>query len=265
MTMTDDFESALWKIDRARKHADDLEAEINAFADTVPYEAEIVGTPETGHGQYRVGRVAPLPTSFSLIAGDTAHNIRSALDHFAWAAVPPQSHHPRTMFPIWNRKGSIRPPRDQGRDKWRDEVESALKGGAHELIEAVVKLEPWQGGRDSLLWAVNELERIDKHRLLLPVAAVNTAISIDFTRPQEKAGPVLRLRPDSWTPLETGNVLLDVGLYSGFAAPPKFDVDVMLREPPELRDKPIVTQLRILARYAEKTIRELMPLSSRQP
>jgi hypothetical protein len=265
MTMTNDFESALWKIDRARKHANELEAEISAFAETVPYGGEIVGTPESGHGQYRVSRVSPLPVSFSLIAGDAAHNIRSALDHFAWAAVPPQSHHPRTMFPVWNRKGSVSPTRDQGRDKWRDEVESALKGAAAQLIEAVVKLEPWQGGRDSLLWAVNELERVDKHRLLLSVAAANTAISIDFTRPEEKAGPVLRLRPDSWTPLETGKVLLDVGLYSGFATPPKFDIDVMLQEPQELRDKPVVTQLRILAGYAEKTIQELMPLSSGHP
>jgi hypothetical protein len=263
--MTDDFESARWKIDRARKHADDLEAEISAFAETVPYRGEIAGAPESGHAQYRVSHVAPLPVNFSLIAGDAAHNIRSALDHFAWAAVPPQDHHPRTMFPIWNRKGSVRPPGDQGRDKWRDEVESALKGAAVQLIEAVVKLEPWQGGRDSLLWAVNELERVDKHRLLLSVAAANTAISIDFTRPEEKAGPVLRLRPDSWTPLETGKVLLDVGLYSGFATPPKFDIDVILEEPLELRDKPVVTQLRILAGYTEKTIRDLMPLSSGHP
>lgn len=256
--MTDDFESALWKIDRARKHADDLEAEIDAFAETVPYKGEIVGTPESGPAQYRVNHVASIPVIFPLIAGDAAHNIRSALDHFAWAAVPPQDRHPRTTFPIWNRKGSAIPFRGQ----WRKEVEGVLKGAAPQLIEAVLKLEPWQGGRDSLLWVINELERVDKHRLLLSVAAANTAIRIDFTRPEEKAGPVIRLRPDSWVPLENGKVLLEVGLYSGFAAPPKFDIDVMLEEPVELRDKPVVRQLRILAGYAEKTIRDLMPLSA---
>ena len=31
-----------------------------------------------------------MPESISLLAGDAAHNIRSALDHFAWSAVSPQ-------------------------------------------------------------------------------------------------------------------------------------------------------------------------------
>jgi hypothetical protein len=64
--MTEDFESALWKIDRAGKHADDLKAEISAFAETVPYRGEIVETSESGRAQYRVNHVAPLPVSFSL-------------------------------------------------------------------------------------------------------------------------------------------------------------------------------------------------------
>ena len=28
-------------------------------------------------------------------------------------------------------------------------------------------MEPWEGGLDEYLWAVHELDRIDKHRLVL--------------------------------------------------------------------------------------------------
>lgn len=98
--MIDRFESALWKVDRARKHADDLEAEVRSFWAADPYEIETVGTPFAGHGFYRVKRIAALPKSIPLIAGDAAHNIRSALDHFAWAAVSPQERGTHTYFPI---------------------------------------------------------------------------------------------------------------------------------------------------------------------
>ncbi len=53
-----------------------------------------------------------------------------------------------------------------------------MNGAAAELIEAVVKLEAWETGRDSLLWAIHELDRVDKHRLLLPVAVAFSGISL---------------------------------------------------------------------------------------
>lgn len=41
------------------------------------------------------------------------------------------------------------------------------------------RLEPWETGRDSLLWAIHELDRVDKHRLLLSVAGALTGIGLD--------------------------------------------------------------------------------------
>ena len=43
----------------------------------------MVGAPLIGPGFFRVKRMTAVPESISLIAGDAAHNIRSALDHFA--------------------------------------------------------------------------------------------------------------------------------------------------------------------------------------
>jgi hypothetical protein len=41
-----------------------------------------------------------------------------------------------------------------------------------ELIRAVAMLEPWEGGTDQGLWAVHELDRVDKHRLVLSAAVI---------------------------------------------------------------------------------------------
>jgi hypothetical protein len=136
--MTDRFESALWKIDRARKHADDLEAEVRGFLSSDPYEVEAVGTPMTGPGSYRVRRVTPLPESIPLITGDAAHNIRSALDHFAWAAVVAAERSSRTAFPVWNSIVA------RTETRWHGQVEKQLKGAAPGLIAAVKELEPCQ-------------------------------------------------------------------------------------------------------------------------
>jgi hypothetical protein len=79
-----------------------------------------------------------------------------------------------------------------------------------ELIEAVVKLEAWETGRDSLLWAIHELDRVDKDRLLLSVAVTLTGIYLDGDSYEltvakkfsggDPAGP-LALAPLRWTPL----------------------------------------------------------------
>jgi hypothetical protein len=127
--MIERFESALWKIDRAQKHADDLEAEVRSFWAADPYEIEAVG-PSAAPGSYRVKRIAALPESIPLIAGDTAHNIRSALDHFAWAAASPQERGVHTCFPVWNSVGA----RTDG--KWQKLVVRQMKWSSPELIEA---------------------------------------------------------------------------------------------------------------------------------
>jgi hypothetical protein len=262
--MIDRFESALWKVDRARKHADDLEAEVRAFWAADPCEIETVGTPFAGHGFCRVKRITALPESIPLIAGDAAHNIRSSLDHFAWAAVSPQERGAHTYFPVWNSAAG------RTRDKWQRQVGRQMKGVSADLIEAVVELEAWETGRDSLLWAIHEVDRVDKHRLLLPVAVALTGIglggdSYELTVAKkfsggDPAGP-LALAPLRWTPLEEGAELFSSDGADFGATRTTLSFDMMLGKPEMLRDKSAITQLRILAGLAEKVIRDLAPLA----
>ena len=118
--------------------------------------------------------MAAVPESIALIAGDAAHNVRSALDHFCLGR-----HLARNA-----RKTDILPGLEQfvsaySSAQWQKQVSQQMNGAGAELIKAVVKLEAWETGRDSLLWAIHELDRVDKHRLLLPVAVAFTAVGLD--------------------------------------------------------------------------------------
>ena len=257
--MNQDFGSALSKVGRARKLADDLEGEIDMFWDARPCELEIAGGESAGEGSFRVKRMRTVPDSIALIMGDAAHNLRSALDHFAWAAVSAQVRGTRTYFPIW---GKTAVP---GPGEWREQVCRQLKGAPAGLIDAVEQLEPWESGQDSLLWAIHELDRIDKHRLLLAVAVAVTGIGLDGDSYElavfkkysgmDKSGPLL-VEPRQWTPVEEGAILF--GPPADFAATEAtFFFNVTLSEPVMLRDKPAATWLRILADRAETVITDL--------
>jgi hypothetical protein len=263
--LIDRFDSALWKVDRARKHADDLEMEVRAFWDADPFEVEMVGDPLVGEGSFRVKRMAAVPERIALIAGDAAHNVRSALDHFAWAAVSSGVRGRQTYFPVWSSSPAPTPA------QWQKQVSQQMNGASAELIEAVVKLEAWEAGRDSLLWAIHELDRVDKHRLLLPTVVVFTGISLDgdsyeLTVVKKFSGVEaprpLVLAPRQWTPLKEGKTLLSSPDGAGLsAAKATLTFDLTLGEPARMREESAVTWLRILAGLAEQTIRNLAPLA----
>ncbi len=259
--MTDRFESARQKLNRARKHADDLEAEVRAFWATNPLEIELVRTSTTDPSIYRVARIEALPDSIPLIAGDAAHNIRSALDHFTCSVVPCPDR--ATAFPVWSTSKGTMPTASQ----WPKEVERRMHGASRGLIEALVKLEVWETGRDALLWAIHELDRVDKHRLLLSIAVANTGIELhgdDYVLATVKKfggyaqDQPLSLSPIKWTPVTQGTVLFDAQNGLGLGAPDaNYTFDVTLGEPELLTRQSAVVQLRILADLAESVIREL--------
>jgi hypothetical protein len=263
--VTDRFDSALWKVDRARKHADDLEMAVQTFWDTNPFEVEMVGSPLTGPGYFRVKRMAAVPESLTLIAGDAAHNIRAALDHFAWNAVSLHQRRRGTCFPVWGNDSVPRP------GKWEKQVSRQLNGATTQLIDAVINIEAWNGGRDSLVWNIHELDRLDKHRLLLPVAVAFTGMGIDGDSWEISvvkkysgigAGKPLVSVPREWTPLEEGKILFSSSSGIGFGVDKAtLTFDLTLKEPTEVTDKSAVRWLRILAGLAEKIIHDLAPLT----
>lgn len=238
---------------------DDLEAEIIAFWKTEPYEIETVGNPRTGPGSYRIkGKPKPLPESIPLIAGDAAHNLRTALDHFACGAVPTVT--ANTAFPVW------RVNRTPTATEWKGAVKGKLNGASPRLLKAVSAVRAYKGGNAEYVWAVDELDRVDKHRLTLSIAGAHTALVVDFTESLRKSGeweipslPVA-IKPE-WTPVEDGTVLFIVQDEKGFDSDPRFTFDVALGEPDTLKGEPIVAALRRLTDEVETLLESLAPLA----
>jgi hypothetical protein len=261
-----EFESCWQKLDRARKHASDLAMEIREFWDSQPLDLELLEEGPVAIGYARVSRISPIPQVIPVIAGDAVHNIRSALDHFAWAAVDPSVRGSGTYFPV-----SSAATREPG--KWRQQVERQLKGVSPELIGAVTALEPWEGGQEQGLWAVHQLDLADKHRLVLAAAVALRRIelhgdSYELTNFKRWSGwdpaASLPLEPIEWTPVEENAVLaipLTASELGGTETTLRFDV--VLAEAALLRRAAAASVLTALADSAEEVLRRLVRYAGR--
>jgi hypothetical protein len=159
------------KLDRAKKHLNDLEEGVNRFFETDPYELFVEDNLEAGQRQHKIRRVDPVPDALGLIAGDVIHNLRSALDHLVWQLVIANGKKPddmRTEFPVWSKEAGFKKGKP-GR----------AKGISKEALNVLYGLKPYQGGNDAL-WLLHQLDIVDKHRLLLAVASVAKGVVIDF-------------------------------------------------------------------------------------
>jgi hypothetical protein len=265
--MASSFSSVWLKIERAKKHADDLETEIERFGDSEPYEIETQGDVKNGPGCYRIkGTPKPLPDDLPLIAGDAVHNLRSALDHFACGAVAKVTGN--TAFPIW--RATPTPTRNE----WRGEVKGKLKGASHSLITAVGQLQAYETGHGQRIWAVGDLDRIDKHRLLIAISGAKVVTILDMADIAEAAfreinpdftpWPSMRfgLKPADWIPIEAGTELYGIPANAGpgAEAKPEFGFSVAFGEPEILKGEPVVPALRRLIDEVESLLKRLVPL-----
>lgn len=94
------------KIERSKKHIQDLDVAIKAFLKTDPYAVGAKRDPETRRPIYYLTSVQAVPAEVALIAGDIIQNLRSALDHLAYQLVlvgtGKPGPFPHVYFPIFN-------------------------------------------------------------------------------------------------------------------------------------------------------------------
>jgi len=147
------------KLIRAREVLDELRVDVRAFVESRPYE--LTQREAGGVVTYELRLVESPPQRLSVIAGEIAHDLRSALDHLAWHAIEANGERPSrdTAFPIQ-----------------READESAFarqtRGMSNRVVAAVRDTQPFSNatpGRDPLL-RLHDFNRFDKHRLLHVVA-----------------------------------------------------------------------------------------------
>ena len=151
----------LLKLDRAATHLDALDAATQRFIEE-HCRSSIELDADAREYVLRAHISSQLSPDLSILAGDCAHNLRSALDHIAFQLAKshrngplPESAAKSVEFPVYSTKTAYR---DQAPRKIK-----LLHPKAQEIIKAV---QPYHGGDWDLLGFVHELDRIDKHRKL---------------------------------------------------------------------------------------------------
>jgi hypothetical protein len=153
------------KIERAKHHIDNLEGFLPTLRGMDFHEIRPEVDPETGDKLHRAALTRSIPEQVSLIAGDAVHNLRSALDHLVWQLVEAAGNKPnRCQFPIY-----------ESAPKRESDLLAQVKGVAPDAVSLILALQPYQSGNDAL-WAVHEIDRMDKHRLLLVVEQAMSGI-----------------------------------------------------------------------------------------
>jgi hypothetical protein len=159
MTLTADDRIILIrvKVERAKKHLSDLEAELTSFRDSHHHALTADVDRQSGRMSHEFGKHRILPFDALAAAGDVVHNLRSALDYLAgqlvWVGSGEEPSR-RVEFPI-------------AKDASTYEGDKARKveGMCPKAIKAIDALKPYKGGND-VLWRIHELDNIDKHRTL---------------------------------------------------------------------------------------------------
>jgi hypothetical protein len=169
-------------------------------------DAYIVGTKDDFETQERIWYLSsafPIPDWASLIAGDAVHCLRCALDHIIYRLVwvCTQGHGPfkNLYFPLGSDGAKF-----SKRLKEASEHKAPSGGIVQRLrpdaIKAIEALEPYEGGRNAILWHIHSLDIIDKHNLLLTVGLTNPTHTMT---PEMIAGYKNSLRiKNEYTPLE---------------------------------------------------------------
>ena len=190
------------KIDRALDHINALDSSIKAWRSDHPYAVREEDGPYIHEGTLMINmtrtslrlRIAkPYPPEWSALIGDATHNLRSSLDHLAYAlnskgyadanegAHLPPGDAQASEFPVIgnvNAKGNPANGLDLFLSPRIQRKFATVPVGARPIIEDV---QPYKRGEKFVtdpLWLLHEFDRIDKHRQLVVAAAANSTINL---------------------------------------------------------------------------------------
>jgi hypothetical protein len=218
------------KVNRANRHIEELHRSIRRFIDTSPYKIGRKLDPRTGEAVYYLTEAPAVPDEMALIAGDVLQNLRSTLDHLAWALVETNGGKPTpgvTGFPIMEREPLT--------TKEKASFDRKIEGMGQEAKDVIRRLRPYKGGDDDL-WLLHRLNNIDKHRTIFTVGFAVRSIATPYQR--IAASPTFRTGP-----LENGGELFREN--SQISNKVDFMFDVAINEPELIACEPLIFRLRM--------------------
>jgi hypothetical protein len=261
------------KIERAKKHIDDLYPAVQAYLATRPYEisSEVYQYPRLQRFYY-LTEVKAIPDPIRAIAGDILFNVRAALDHLAYSLVeirgfvddqgaPLSEGDKRDIyFPILDVETAEEYIASNSRKR-------KVKGMSQVARDAVDCTKPYKGGNKTL-WRLHKLHNIDKHRLV--VAAASALHSIDLEPMREFflsvhneyfMLPNFLVDPDERTcPAKVGQIVFidDINPKVDKQIQPFFQV--VLHEPGIVECEPLFETIHYMVDHVEDIVRSFRPL-----
>jgi hypothetical protein len=213
------------KTKRANEHIRNLESDIVIWKrDGYAIDRQIES--QTGDTVFTFRIKRPLRPEWATIIGDAVHNLRTALDHTIHHAVEVSGGTitTRTGFPIAGTP-----------EKYESEFAAKIQGIDSTAIKIIKALCPYHGGNEDF-WRLHELDRIDKHRLLIPVGAANQKIILRGINDKFPATTFeLPFHPNDWLcPLIDGAEIYRLkaligSVHEDYDA--KFPVEIAIAEP----------------------------------
>jgi hypothetical protein len=174
------------KIGRAYEHLHALDAEVQTWIRGYPYglRHEIRDEGREHVGFLEIYR-APESARFGLLVGDCTQNLRSALDHLAFAAAADGlAALGLNSKELAKAEGGIQFPISTTEDAWGGALRiGRLKGVRDQVLAEIKRRQPCFASdppEDDVLFALHWLNNRDKHRILHAVAAFPHVAVIDF-------------------------------------------------------------------------------------
>jgi hypothetical protein len=166
--VSDRLRGILLKLDRADDHLNALYEEFASVLDAhgAGFFAPVEFDAQTGWHVSKVGEFGEAGPRISILAGEVAHQLRSALDHLAWQLVEAnqQTLNEHTAFPV------RRAPFSNGRSFVRTTTRGGtLQGVPPAAARLIEEAQPYHAAHPERHWlaVLDGLWQADKHRLLL--------------------------------------------------------------------------------------------------
>ena len=250
--MTDPLSGVWVKIDRAKKHFNELRGEVAAFQNRNPYFIITYCDTHSRHEVYQLEIIEDIPTRWGGAVGDIVHNLRASLDLLANCLVRHGGGTPTkyTKFPI-----------SSAAQHCRNDIASGLVGASLKARRLVERLQPYNGGRGDAIFRLHELDIVDKHRLLVPVGGAHTNIKWELKMANRFDGGFLPaitvpLTPDQkHFPLKNGDVLFRFGPGPDHQNKFEFVFEVAFGEGQIFDGEALVPTLKQLIDFTERLIK----------
>lgn len=154
------FEASKLKVERAQRHLNELATETRKYMRRDPFRLLIEDSPDPGYHNWIVKLRYGVPGCLSAIIGDVVHNLRTALDLLACDLVRLNGGNDKNVyFPFSETAGDL------------DEMikKRKLHRASPDVVELIRSMKPYHGGNLALR-AIHDLDVVDKHKSLIPVA-----------------------------------------------------------------------------------------------